>query len=92
MAKKFSNNKNVKFVKIDATTNDLSEFPAVQGFPTMAYFRKGGEQPFVMYEGDRSEGDIIEFIKSNTKFDWVEPGESAKGAEERGENAEEVEL
>lgn len=75
LARQFSNNKNIKFVKIDATANDLTNFPAVQGFPTIAYITKKGDQPFVMYEGDRSEKDIVNFIKSNTKFDWVELGD-----------------
>ena len=78
LAKQFASNKNVKFVKIDATANDLPQFPAVQGFPTIAYITKG-DNPFVMYEGDRSESDIVRFIKENTKFDWVELGETTAG-------------
>ena len=53
LARQFSTNKNIKFVKIDATTNDLPQFPQVQGFPTLAYFPKGGSEPYVMYEGGR---------------------------------------
>lgn len=82
LAAQFAVNKNVKFVKIDATANDLTQFPAVQGFPTIAYITKSGDVPYVMYEGDRSESDIINFIKTNTKFDWVELGESAEAREE----------
>lgn len=55
LARKFSNNKNIKFVKVDATTNDLPQFPAIQGFPTIAYFPRGEKsEPYVMYEGGRS--------------------------------------
>ena len=78
LAKQFQGNKNVKFVKVDATANDLPQFPAVQGFPTIAYFPKGGDQPYVMYEGDRSESDIVKFVKDNTQFEWVEPGTQAE--------------
>ena len=42
-----------------------------------------------MYEGNRQSDDVIEFIKSNTQFDWVDliDGESAKNTNAESANA-----
>jgi len=55
--------KTLVIAKVDATTNDTPI--AIEGFPTLFFFPKGGKTSPVSFDGDRSEESIIEFLKEN---------------------------
>lgn len=51
--------------KMDATANDVpSNKFDVKGFPTIV-FVSGKDQTVLPYSGDRSEEDLVKFVKSN---------------------------
>ncbi|KAL3232113.1 Protein disulfide-isomerase EUG1 [Nakaseomyces bracarensis] len=56
------------FAEVDSTANDIVSFP-VADYPTLALYPAGsqpGSQPIV-FDGSRTEENIIEFIKINSK-------------------------
>jgi len=59
----FKKVKTLVIAKVDATTNDTPI--AIEGFPTLFFFPKGGKTSPVSFDGDRSEESIIEFLKKN---------------------------
>jgi len=54
---------------MDATANDAPD--DVSGFPTL-YFKKAANKnntvdPKYLYQGDRTKGDLLKFIKKHTR-------------------------
>jgi protein disulfide-isomerase A1 len=56
--------------KIDATENEIPGV-AIQGFPTLKYWKAGNPNP-VDYDGPRETDGIVDWIKKNSSFEWVE--------------------
>lgn len=61
-----SSNPNVKLAKVDCTTEQevCSKF-GVQGYPTLKFFTKGSSEP-MPYEGGRTAGEIVNWLKKKT--------------------------
>ena len=73
IAKEFQKTeKNLVFAKIDATANESPESYMVQGFPTI-YFApaKGDKTNPIRYEGDRSQDDLVKFIKEHATVSFT---------------------
>ncbi|KAJ1565207.1 protein disulfide-isomerase precursor, partial [Nowakowskiella sp. JEL0078] len=66
LGKKVKSVNGIVIAKIDATENDLpTDSPfRIQGFPTLKLF-KAETNEIVDYSGDRSEEDLLKFIKEN---------------------------
>jgi len=58
-------------VKVDATENEIPGV-AVQGFPTLKFYKKGSKDPPTDYSGERTKDGFIAFFKENTGEDWVD--------------------
>jgi protein disulfide-isomerase A1 len=56
--------------KMDATENEVPGV-AVQGFPTLKFWKAGQATP-IDYDGARETDGIIDWLKKNVSFDWVE--------------------
>merc|ERR1712146_136706 len=56
--------------KVDATENEVPGV-AIQGFPTLKYWKAGNPNP-VDYDGPRETDGIIDWIKKNASFEWSE--------------------
>ena len=67
LAESLSSNKNVKFMDIDATKNDIEGHP-IQGFPVIKIFPGKDKSNVATYNGDRTEGDIARFIKEKCSY------------------------
>jgi len=63
VGKHFKGLKNLVIAKIDATTNETPI--AIEGFPTLYFFPKGGKKEPLVYEGARSEKAIISYLKTH---------------------------
>jgi len=58
-------NASLTVAKMDLTSNHIPDFPEgfqVMGFPTIAIFPKGNKSNVLLYEGDRTEADLLRFI------------------------------
>lgn len=65
----------------DATANDIpSDTFDVKGFPTI-YFRSASGN-VVVYEGDRTKEDFINFVEKNSEKKPISHGEESTKAEE----------
>jgi len=63
----FSSDASVTIAKMDATANDVPDARfVVKGFPSL-YFYKADTDKVVAYVGDRSESDLIKFVKSHAR-------------------------
>lgn len=64
----------VVIAKIDATSNDVPRKYGIRGFPTLLFFPANGEGKAIQYQGDRSFGSLLDFVKKNaaSKFDFPE--------------------
>jgi protein disulfide-isomerase A1 len=51
----------VVIAKIDGTRNDV--WPKVHSYPTLKLFRSGSKDRPITYKGDRTTGDLIEFLR-----------------------------
>jgi len=60
--------------KIDATENEVPGV-AVQGFPTLKFWKAGAAEP-VDYDGPREADGIIDWLKKNASFEWSEASAS----------------
>jgi len=90
-------------VEYNFPENELKEEVPVQGFPTLIFYPAGAKDKFVVYEGDRSIGSLLQFIQKHKTFDWEMPDEAMedinayeaelakKKAEEEADNEEEQE-
>jgi protein disulfide-isomerase A1 len=71
-ARRLANNPNVLLVKVDSTENEVAGSD-VQGFPTLKFYRKDKEAEPLEFNGGRDAEGIINWIKENTEYPWVEP-------------------
>jgi protein disulfide-isomerase A1 len=55
--------KHVVIAKIDGTRNDV--WPKVHSYPTLKLFRSGSKDRPVTYEGNRTTGDLVEFLRKS---------------------------
>jgi protein disulfide isomerase len=65
LAKRFAQNTNLGFAKIDGV-NNLVEDVAISGYPTLYFFKNGQKSSPIQYEGNRDPEDLIQFIKKHT--------------------------
>jgi len=56
--------------------NELKEELPIQGFPTLIFFPAGDKENFIVYDGDRSTGSLLEFVREHKSFDWEMPDEA----------------
>eukprot|EP00183_Erythrolobus_madagascarensis_P004319 CAMPEP_0185857626 /NCGR_PEP_ID=MMETSP1354-20130828/29597_1 /TAXON_ID=708628 /ORGANISM="Erythrolobus madagascarensis, Strain CCMP3276" /LENGTH=487 /DNA_ID=CAMNT_0028559897 /DNA_START=58 /DNA_END=1521 /DNA_ORIENTATION=+ len=56
----------VVIAMMDATENDAPVEVKAKGFPTVHFYPAGEDQKPIAYSGDRSEEDIVKFIKDNS--------------------------
>jgi len=56
--------------------NELKEDMPVQGFPTLILFPAKDKANYIVYEGDRSTGSILQFIQKHKSMDWEMPDEA----------------
>jgi protein disulfide-isomerase A1 len=63
---RYADNANVMIAKMDATANEIN-FPgmAVQGFPTMFFFKGNDKTKAIKYEGGRDLSDLISYLEEN---------------------------
>ncbi len=54
-------NKRIKFVEVDATTNEIPGF-IIEGYPTIYLFKRNDKNHPVLYTGEDNYGDISKFI------------------------------
>lgn len=60
--------KDVVIAEIDATKyGDIAKRFAVEGFPTIKWFRKSQKENPIDYRNERTKSDFIRFIKNNQK-------------------------
>jgi protein disulfide-isomerase A1 len=64
--KKQGDDDKIAIAAMDATANDVDPKYGVRGFPTLKYFKAGAKDSPIDYQGDRSEADLIKFIKDNS--------------------------
>jgi len=67
---KFNYKTNGHVVDVDCTTDggkDLCQEYGVQGYPTIKYFKKGGDPTGTSYEGGREFKDLKKFMTKNSK-------------------------
>ncbi|CAA0339760.1 unnamed protein product [Arabidopsis thaliana] len=81
VALSFQNDPSVIIAKLDATANDIpSDTFDVKGFPTI-YFRSASGN-VVVYEGDRTKEDFINFVEKNSEKKSTSHGEESTKSEE----------
>jgi protein disulfide-isomerase-like protein len=68
---KLRSNRGIRVLKADKSKHNVPV--PTTGFPTIVFFRKGSSPRTITYEGDRSLKSLLEFLKENTSFEWVEP-------------------
>lgn len=44
----------------------------LEGYPTIRFYPSDAKDQYIDYNGERTEDDIIDFIKENTRFAWKE--------------------
>ncbi|KAI0996781.1 Protein disulfide-isomerase [Podosphaera aphanis] len=81
----------ITIAKVDATANDVPD--EIDGFPTIKLYNAGDKKNPVVYNGDRSVEDLIEFVKKGKHQASVEYNEDVKAKEsaQKTEEDEEVE-
>jgi len=70
LASAFNYKTNGHVADVDCTSDDakaLCETYGVQGYPTLKYFKKGGDEKGDSYEGGREYADLKKFMKKNSK-------------------------
>ncbi|XP_010471945.1 PREDICTED: protein disulfide isomerase-like 1-2 [Camelina sativa] len=89
VALSFQNDPSVIIAKLDATANDISSDTFdVKGFPTI-YFRSASGN-VIVYEGDRTKEDFINFVKKNSEKKAASHGEESTKTEEPKKTTEEA--
>jgi len=63
--------------EFDVPENELKEDIGIKGFPTVIFYPAKDKSKPIVYEGDRSAGDVLKFIQEHKSFDWEMP-EKAK--------------
>jgi len=56
--------------------NELKENLPIQGFPALIFFPAASKDNFIVYDGDRSVGSILQFIQKHKSFDWEMPDDA----------------
>lgn len=70
MGEKFNYKTNAHIVDVDCTDDsakDLCTEYGVSGYPTLKYFKKGGDHKGSSYEGGREFNDLKKFVTKNSK-------------------------
>lgn len=71
-AKRLANNPNILLIKVDSTENEISGLD-IQGFPTLKFYKKDKSVDPIEYNGARDADGIVNWLKENTEYEWVEP-------------------
>lgn len=72
LAGTLASNTNIKFCELDATKNDIQDYP-IEGYPTIKYFPKADRSAAVTYDGDLTEDSISKFIRQQAKMEPETP-------------------
>jgi len=70
LGEKFNYKSNGHVIDVDCTVDDakkLCEDYGVSGYPTIKYFKKGGDPKGTSYEGGREYNDLKKFMTKNSK-------------------------
>ncbi|CAD8116986.1 unnamed protein product [Paramecium sonneborni] len=68
LAANLANNQNVLIAEMDWTQHKTDSVE-IKGFPTLVFFKKGGEKPEqIKYQRARTAESMAEFIRENTSF------------------------
>ena len=62
--KKLKYNKNLIVAEYDLLANDFDWF-RIRGFPTLVFFKAGDKQNHIVYNGNRTVEDMMNFVISN---------------------------
>ena len=89
LGEKFADIETVTIAKMDATANDAPGM-GVKGFPTLVYFKAGGDRSPVRYNGGRTLDDFVSYLEANKGSDWTLA--AGDDAEETGDNHDHSEL
>jgi protein disulfide-isomerase A1 len=74
----FEVNGNIKFMKMDATENEVPEL-MIRSYPTMKFFKKGKEIIDVVdFKEEKTVEGILKFLKANSSHSWVEVGKKKR--------------
>ena len=87
LASRLKGSSKVKLVQVDATKNEIQGHN-VQSFPTLKLFVGGKKSEAVVYEGQRTEEAMLDFLKKNCKNEVIVSGEKTEQAEEKKEAPE----
>jgi len=68
VAKTLSSVSSVLIAKIDVTANDVDPKLGIRGFPTLKFFPANAKESPIDYEGDRTEKDLIYFVKRHASI------------------------
>jgi len=75
VASKLAHMKDLVIAKMDSTENE-AEGVAIEGFPTLKFYKKGQKDTPIDFDGDRTEKGILKFLKKNVSFPWTESAET----------------
>ena len=70
-AKALSGNDKILLVKVDSTENEVPGV-AIQGFPTLKFYKAGQKDTPIEYSGDRTKEGIFKYFKEQLGADWTE--------------------
>jgi protein disulfide isomerase len=85
LAEAQSSSKNIKFMEIDSTKNDIEGHP-INGFPVIKLFPGKDKSNVATYNGDRSEGDISKFLKEKCSHPIDIPELKPKDEQDKGKD------
>jgi len=70
LSEKFNYKSNGHVIDVDCTSDDAKKLCSdygVQGYPTIKYFKKGGDPKGTSYEGGRDYNELKKFMTKNSK-------------------------
>jgi len=84
LAEKLKYNKNLIVAEYDLLANDFDWF-RIRGFPTLVFFKAGDKQNHIVYNGNRTVEDMMNFVISNLGEVKEEKQDKPKQKEEKME-------
>ena len=71
-------NNHILITRIDATKYDIPGSD-IQYYPTIRIYKASDKNSPISYQPEKADlNELIDFMKKNTGFEWIEPNESNK--------------